>query len=157
MPFWNRNILFQFLEKLGFIRFPQKAISISQWPGKKTKRIHKDRPIFNGRTLCFALTFTTFLRSLKVLYLDFGSGSKKSSLRDEEHQVFINSKHAENPPFLAPSKLSLTSAVAPMPVERLVKSPPFHGFVKISSRRLIPFSTASISFLILPGANSLWT
>ena len=103
---------------------------------------------------CTNFHYFTFFRSLKVLYLDFGSGSKKSSLGDEEHQVLINSKHAENPPFLAPSKLSLTSAVAPIPVERLVKSP-FHGFVKIFSRRLIPFSTASISFLILPGANSL--
>ena len=68
--------------------------------------------------------------------------------------MLINSNHAENLPFLALSKLSLTSAVAPIPVERLVKSPPFHGFVKIFSRRLIPFSTASISSLILSGANS---
>ena len=42
MPFLNRNILFKFLEKLGFIRFLQKAIRISQRPGMRTKRIHKD-------------------------------------------------------------------------------------------------------------------
>ena len=30
MPFQSMNILFQFLEKLGFIRFPQKATGISQ-------------------------------------------------------------------------------------------------------------------------------
>ena len=71
----------------------------------------------------------------------------RSSLGDEEHRVFINSKPAGNP-------LSLTLAVALIPVERLVKSPPFHVFVKTFSRRLITFSAASISFFILPGANS---
>ena len=52
MPFLSRNILLQFLEKLGFIRFPQKAISISQTPGKRTKRIHKDSFQIN----CFELS-----------------------------------------------------------------------------------------------------
>ena len=79
----------------------------------------------------FCTNFHHFLQVFKVLYLDFGSGSKTSSLGDQKHRVLINFKHAENPPSLAPSRLSLTSAVAPIPVERLVKSPPFHGFVMI--------------------------